>query len=250
MAFGHGEYKPGTLMGDALIAHELAHVVQQNGANNSISPMGRHSSGTSALEKDADRSAIGVIASLWGGTKGAFKDITKNTMPKLKSGLQLSRCQKDCYTCVDDLKIENISRYRSGNLYGHRFDLVTDLEYKTAASGGTSDATLKWEEKTNRVYHHSMVPNAWNDMYSLLPTSPTFNPWNNRTKPCPGRETVRITDPPAASVNLPARTLDFRITVESSASGTCTNRSKTVTAKQELVPDGSGGITKQDFTTP
>ena len=32
IAFGAGEYQPGTLVGDAIIAHELAHVVQQSGA--------------------------------------------------------------------------------------------------------------------------------------------------------------------------------------------------------------------------
>ena len=32
VAFGTGEYQPGTLLGDALIAHELAHTIQQNGS--------------------------------------------------------------------------------------------------------------------------------------------------------------------------------------------------------------------------
>src|SRR5512147_747965 len=32
VAFAPGRYRPGTLRGDALIAHELAHVVQQRGA--------------------------------------------------------------------------------------------------------------------------------------------------------------------------------------------------------------------------
>src|SRR5262249_21742338 len=35
IAFAAGEYQPGTLIGDALIAHELAHVVQQSGAGSS-----------------------------------------------------------------------------------------------------------------------------------------------------------------------------------------------------------------------
>ncbi|MEW6734857.1 MAG: DUF4157 domain-containing protein, partial [Acidobacteriota bacterium] len=43
IAFAAGEYKPGTMVGDALLAHELAHVVQQNGASsnpNSIQETG------------------------------------------------------------------------------------------------------------------------------------------------------------------------------------------------------------------
>ncbi len=35
IAFGAGEYQPGTITGDDLIAHELAHVVQQSGATSS-----------------------------------------------------------------------------------------------------------------------------------------------------------------------------------------------------------------------
>jgi len=36
VAFGNGEYQPGTMMGDALIAHELAHTVQQGGSGGSV----------------------------------------------------------------------------------------------------------------------------------------------------------------------------------------------------------------------
>src|SRR5437667_12401705 len=35
IAFGPGEYQPGAPVGDALLAHELAHVVQQRGATTS-----------------------------------------------------------------------------------------------------------------------------------------------------------------------------------------------------------------------
>ena len=38
VAFAGGEYKPGTLVGDALIAHELAHVVQQGGGTGGRRP--------------------------------------------------------------------------------------------------------------------------------------------------------------------------------------------------------------------
>lgn len=50
VAFSSGQYRPGTSSGDALLAHELAHVVQQRGA-------GTTSSSNAALEADADRSA-------------------------------------------------------------------------------------------------------------------------------------------------------------------------------------------------
>ena len=251
VAFGTGEYRPGTLMGDALLAHELAHVTQQQGATMAKQPAQAGQAKTNTLEHDADRAAAGVVASLWGakGNLPLRAASQRRAATQQSSGLSLQRCKK-CCCCVNDVHIENINNYTQGQLYGHRFDLIAELEHKNSDRDGMRDCRLKWEEKTNRIYHHTMIVNKWNDMFALLPTSPTFDPWRNRTKPCPGKETVTINDPPAASVNLPARTLDFRITVESAADCSCTSASKTVTAKQVLVPDGAGGITTQTFTTP
>jgi Domain of unknown function (DUF4157) len=91
VAFALGEYQPGTLIGDALIAHELAHVVQQAGGSGSEV---QHEGGSenNALEEDADVSAIGAMVSAWRGVKGALKDIGNKAMPHLRSGLQLQRC--------------------------------------------------------------------------------------------------------------------------------------------------------------
>lgn len=56
IAFASGQHKPGTIMGDALMAHELAHVQQQRGAQ-------IKGSGASylQLENDADTVAQGVM---------------------------------------------------------------------------------------------------------------------------------------------------------------------------------------------
>lgn len=104
VAFGAGEYRPGTLWGDALIAHELAHVVQQSGAPQDVAPLEIGGSHSNAMEDDADRSAVGVVAALWGGAKGMFKEMAKNAMPRLRSGLGLRRCSCD--------KAEETIRYR------------------------------------------------------------------------------------------------------------------------------------------
>jgi hypothetical protein len=87
VAFGAGEYKPGTLVGDALIAHELAHVVQQ-GAARAAAPQRKGNDNSSALEHDADRAAGGVIRRLWAGTGG------ERAAPRQQSGLRLNRCSK------------------------------------------------------------------------------------------------------------------------------------------------------------
>jgi hypothetical protein len=57
IAFGEGYYRPGTLPGDALIAHELAHTLQQD-AERPTSPQ----SSDRDLEREADRAAIGAIS--------------------------------------------------------------------------------------------------------------------------------------------------------------------------------------------
>ncbi|MHC4215591.1 MAG: eCIS core domain-containing protein, partial [Planctomycetota bacterium] len=94
ISFAQGEYQPGTPVGDALIAHELAHTVQQNGGSSTGVPMKKVGEERSALENDADSSAVGAVASIWGGIKGGLDNISKTVIPRLKSGLQLqmSRC--------------------------------------------------------------------------------------------------------------------------------------------------------------
>jgi hypothetical protein len=95
VAFGSGEYRPGTLVGDALIAHEMVHVVQQSGASASVAPMKASDTDYNALEGDADKTAAGAVASLWSGTKDKLVDISQNVIPNLRSGLRLQRCDKD-----------------------------------------------------------------------------------------------------------------------------------------------------------
>lgn len=92
VAFGPGEYQPGTLIGDALIAHELAHVVQQGGGNGSGAAPTRDGAAYSSLEEDADVAAVGAMVSAWSETKGSVADIGRNAMPSLRSGLRLQRC--------------------------------------------------------------------------------------------------------------------------------------------------------------
>jgi hypothetical protein len=89
VAFGAGEYQPGTILGDALIAHELAHVVQQQGATTSIDKMETSAPDYNALERDADQTAANVVSSLWSGTTGA-----RNVVSNLRTGLRLQGCCK------------------------------------------------------------------------------------------------------------------------------------------------------------
>jgi hypothetical protein len=91
VAFGAGEYQPGTLVGDALIAHELAHVMQQEKGPSAVTPMSSGGLEYSTLEEDADMSAAAAVVSLWGRVKEAARK-TRRVAPGLRSGLRLQRC--------------------------------------------------------------------------------------------------------------------------------------------------------------
>ena len=58
VVFGHGEYAPQTGQGRTLLAHELAHVVQQRPGD---AGLGRSGNGEASFENEADRVAAGVL---------------------------------------------------------------------------------------------------------------------------------------------------------------------------------------------
>ena len=89
IAFARGEYQPGNPIGDALLAHELTHVLQQRGAGQSTQRNDSGSSNTNALEQAADQSAVAAVLSMWGGPG---LRVGRNAIPRLRSGLKLSRC--------------------------------------------------------------------------------------------------------------------------------------------------------------
>ena len=95
IAFGGGQYQPGTPIGDALIAHELAHVKQQRTGSASGMSMQMAAPEHGGLEEDADQAAVGAIVSIWGGARNGLASVAKSTMPSLKSGLRLQRCGFD-----------------------------------------------------------------------------------------------------------------------------------------------------------
>src|SRR5262245_15867550 len=92
IAFAAGEYRPGSLIGDALLAHELAHVVQQAGGITSAGPMQKADTPHDSLEEDADLSAISAVTSIWGDASGALRGFGQRASPHLRSGLGLQRC--------------------------------------------------------------------------------------------------------------------------------------------------------------
>ena len=87
IAFGPDKFKPGTLEGDALLAHELAHTIQQKDATpNGVVKEDRSPN----LERDANNTAASVLGRLFGRKSGA------KAKPSRKAGfsMQMSICMQ------------------------------------------------------------------------------------------------------------------------------------------------------------
>lgn len=93
VAFAPGEHRPGTLDGDALLAHELAHVLQQRGGR-APAPAGAGPVRDGA-ELAADHAAAGALARLHGDALGPVEALGGRVSPVRGAGLQLQRCKKD-----------------------------------------------------------------------------------------------------------------------------------------------------------
>jgi hypothetical protein len=83
VGFAVGAYRPGSVVGDALLAHELAHVAQQ-----STMPGLSGDAAVARLEDDADSAALGAVARLHGGAA----ERAGRARPLLRSGLRLMSC--------------------------------------------------------------------------------------------------------------------------------------------------------------
>jgi hypothetical protein len=166
IGFGSGEYQPGTPVGDALIAHEAAHVLQQGSAS---TPVVQQKGGDyGALEADADRSAVGAVASmwggargafasLWGGTKGSIAQLARTSIPQLTTGLRLQGCGGSTPTVVPPVRDTLIpfdfnplsapgERILFNDTYTHASPSEFELVY--SANGGTFDTAAGAATKT------------------------------------------------------------------------------------------------------
>jgi len=85
VAFAGSQYQPGTAFGDALLAHELAHVAQQRGGTGTSSTNG------DAYEQDADQAAVGFLARIYAGATA----LGARAKPALRSGVRLAL--GDCF---------------------------------------------------------------------------------------------------------------------------------------------------------
>jgi hypothetical protein len=90
IAFGAGEHRPGTPEGDALLAHELAHVVQQGTAvPHGEVPLGAEHD---PLEHEADLAAASALTTLYRGADPRSRARAGRTNLRAPAGLRLQRC--------------------------------------------------------------------------------------------------------------------------------------------------------------
>jgi hypothetical protein len=109
IAFAPGEYRPGTLVGDALVAHELAHVMQQGGAlawrearpvagaaaNHDAAPEAEASAAAARALAPRMVGGLGMVRALGATLGGAFRaaaDTLGSVAPRAGTGLRLQRC--------------------------------------------------------------------------------------------------------------------------------------------------------------
>jgi hypothetical protein len=117
IAFAGGEHKPGTIEGDALMAHELSHTIQQ--ADGETLGTQQKGADSNVLEQDADKSALLAVTGIWGkGNRHGKNEV----LPKAKSGLGISRCK----TCPKTPLIrKTLSVFQ---LAGHRMNAAAEVQ--------------------------------------------------------------------------------------------------------------------------
>lgn len=163
IAFGPGEYQPGTPVGDALIAHELAHVVQQQSSDVPGAPLTKSDAQSGALEEEADVSAVGAVVSTWGAAKTSLGNFSRQSLPRLRSGLKLQRCSKDKKYTKSDLQekidlgtsVPDLVAYID-NLKGAEHEqAIKDLEairIDYVNRGAAPDAVVLMEKTLQNIY--------------------------------------------------------------------------------------------------
>jgi len=129
--FAGGQYKPNTMSGDALLAHELAHVVQQSGGEK-LAQAKKIAPESTSMEKDADGAVVGAMVQMHGG--GMLKKAVTPKGPTLRSGLSFQRCAGDKEPQVGREELLAASQYPDQQMVDEIFQAVFKEDPPAAAS--------------------------------------------------------------------------------------------------------------------
>jgi hypothetical protein len=168
VAFASGAYQPNTPRGDALLAHELAHVVQQQGQPAALQRKRVDEASGDAFEAEADRASSGFLARVYGGVKNAVQRIS--TVPGAR--LQLSTCSggptpvpvpTDPYLARLHAKLHATPRDLAGfhadiraDARGHAGNATTRVGFEQFVT----DGVLSWAESMRAVALQELGPEA------------------------------------------------------------------------------------------
>lgn len=142
IAFAPGEFAPGTLRGEVMLAHELAHTLQQRGSRSAESraETGR---GSAALEREADQAAVAVGAHLAGLTAAS----DRARIPAVASGgLRLQRCDTSSPAAMGPQPTLSSAR-ASGTTLPTR--PLEEMDVSTLADMSASDRRTWYASKLN-----------------------------------------------------------------------------------------------------
>ena len=158
IAFEAGAYQPGTLIGDALIAHELAHVTQQRGTAPTSLSMQREELESGGLERDANMSTVQAMAAFWYGAKRSLARLGHNVGPSLQTGLRIQRCSHE-----DRARVEAIRAILETTPSGRRA-LALKEEYDVEVRAGRSGGGSFYDSSSNSM---SIDPDESNESAAL-----------------------------------------------------------------------------------
>ena len=181
VVFGPGQYAPGTGEGRRLLAHELAHVVQQSSGN--AGPALQRQ-----LKVTGDKADIKAMLTLLGTTSGlTLAHDPKTTLvswaaAKSKAKVVSAELAKTLQTIIDDPKQDaeiNLGRKQAGVSFGSfpedlsqsliqevRIDQMLDLEKGAPGAGAAKLA----HEITENYTGHSLQTYNWTTAFSLSHT--------------------------------------------------------------------------------
>jgi hypothetical protein len=173
-AFTHGSdiyYGGGKSPGkDELTAHELTHVVQQNGGAVQRAPLIQRIGG----KQDTETARKWPRFKRGGGKKLPAEDIEQVPDQDIE---QVN--PKDFRDYIDLDHIEATSTEIEGNQTGHHFFVTFTLRNKTEKRIEFTDTPpVEWIETESKVNENTPEVHLRRDMYKLSPNSNTFKGWN------------------------------------------------------------------------
>lgn len=207
IAFKSGEHRPGTITGDSLMAHELAHVMQQSGSND-ISGDTQENASYNKLEKDADITAAGVVNSVWGKMGGTLQRMGENGKSIMRSGIKIQRCKSEREKEIERLgnlqsgfleekrkKLEEEKKKEAEEAAKKRGEVNPKIEVKVTPNDVLNNEAKKspftkgkadpWEkditEADRQNYINVRAPKAWNDVVASVKGTELEKTLNGKT---------------------------------------------------------------------